>query len=60
MASSRDNESASGNSSGKMAKHQWTSQEDNKLVESLYEQYTMGTWKCDIGFKFGYLVQLEK
>ncbi|KAK9270082.1 hypothetical protein L1049_025656 [Liquidambar formosana] len=60
MATSRDNKPTSGNSSARMAKHQWTPQEDDKLVESLYELYTMGTWKCDTGFKCGYLVQLEK
>ncbi|KAK9278746.1 hypothetical protein L1049_028322 [Liquidambar formosana] len=61
MASSgRDNELTSGNSSGRMVKHQWTPQEDDKLVENLYELYTIGTWKCDTGFKSGYLVQLEK
>lgn len=41
-------------------KHQWTPLEDEKLVQGLYELYTMGTWKCDTGFKSGYLLQLEK
>ncbi|KAK9279510.1 hypothetical protein L1049_013189 [Liquidambar formosana] len=37
-------------------KHQWTPLEDEKLVQGLYELYTMGTWKCDTGFKSGYLL----
>ncbi|KAK9279734.1 hypothetical protein L1049_013416 [Liquidambar formosana] len=41
-------------------KHQWTPLEDETLVQGLYELYTMGTWKCDTGFKSGYLLQLEK
>lgn len=42
------------------SKHQWNPTEDDKLVASLYELYTMGTRKCDTGFKVGHLVQLEK
>ncbi|KAK9286158.1 hypothetical protein L1049_014540 [Liquidambar formosana] len=44
----------------RVGKHQWTPSEDAKLVESLYELYSMGTWKCDTSFKSCYLVQLEK
>ncbi|KAK9289308.1 hypothetical protein L1049_007463 [Liquidambar formosana] len=40
-------------------KHQWTPTEDARLVGCLYKLYTMGTWKCDIGFKSEYLVKLE-
>lgn len=47
-------------SSQKNFKHQWNLTEDEKLVESLYELYTMRTWKCNTRFKAGYLLQLEK
>nr|CAD1827961.1 unnamed protein product [Ananas comosus var. bracteatus] len=48
-------------SRNKGLKHQWTKQEDEKLIECLLELTTSGNWKADNGtFRSGYLQQLEK
>lgn len=52
---------ATSKSRNKGLKHQWTKQEDEKLIECLLELTTSGNWKADNGtFRNGYLQQLEK
>lgn len=41
-------------------KHNWTSAEDEKLVEAMVELCVSGTMKSDNGFKPGTFVQIEK
>uniref|UniRef100_A0A2N9GUQ9 Myb/SANT-like domain-containing protein n=1 Tax=Fagus sylvatica TaxID=28930 RepID=A0A2N9GUQ9_FAGSY len=43
------------------SKHQWTTTEDEKLVECLVDMANSGpTWKAENGFKSGYLLELER
>ncbi|KAK9271313.1 hypothetical protein L1049_026903 [Liquidambar formosana] len=60
MASTSRDKDSIASTPARNLKHQWTPVEDEKLVKSLYELYTMGTWKCDTSFKFSYFLQVEK
>ena len=43
------------------SKHQWTTTEDEKLVECLVDMANSGpTWRAENGFKSGYLLELER
>ncbi|XP_057517975.1 uncharacterized protein LOC130798895 [Amaranthus tricolor] len=54
-----DESSASGGGRGKN-KRFWTAQEDKVLVEALSELAVDPHWRCDNGFRSGYMVRLEE
>ncbi|KAL2935548.1 5'-methylthioadenosine/S-adenosylhomocysteine nucleosidase [Bienertia sinuspersici] len=51
--------SASGGLRGKN-KHFWTNEEDKALVAALHELSSDPHWKCDNGFRNGYMIRLEE
>ena len=54
-----DESSASGGGRGKN-KRFWTAQEDKALVEALSELAVDPHWRCENGFRSGYMVHLEE
>ncbi|XP_021763177.1 uncharacterized protein LOC110727898 isoform X2 [Chenopodium quinoa] len=54
-----DESSASGGGKGKN-KRFWTALEDKVLVEALSELVVDPHWKCENGFRSGYMVRLEE
>lgn len=54
-----DESSASGGGRGKN-KRFWTAEEDKVLVEALSELAVDPHWKCENGFRSGYMVRLEE
>ncbi|XP_057549551.1 uncharacterized protein LOC130827726 [Amaranthus tricolor] len=54
-----DESSASGGGRGKN-KRFWTAQEDKALVEALSELAVDPHWRCENGFRSGYMVRLEE
>lgn len=54
-----DESSASGGGRGRNKRY-WTMEEDRVLVTALYEFTTDPHWKCENGFRNGYMVRLEQ
>lgn len=38
----------------------WNSEEDKALIDALHELSTDPRWKCDYGFRNGYMIRLEE